>query len=138
MKRAIKFLGLGLFLLAGGNALGQQYVIKFATVAPEGSAWMNVMHEYDAAVRKESGGKMGFKIYPGAVQGDEKGMLRKIRIGQLHSGAFTGVGIGEVAPRVRIVDSPFLFRNVKEVDDIYTKFDKEFQQALDEGGYVLL
>ena len=138
MKQAPRFLAIGLLLLTGGIASGQQYIVKFATVAPEGSAWMNVMREYDAAVRKESGGKIGFKIYPGGVQGDEKGMLRKIRIGQLQSAAFTGVGIGEVAPRVRVVDSPFLFRNVNEVDDVYAKFDKEFQQALDEGGYVLL
>ncbi len=99
---------------------------------------MNVMREYDAAVRKESGGRVGFKIYAGSVQGDEKAVLRKIRIGQLHSAGFTGVGMGEIAPKVRILDSPFLIRTVAEADHIYEVFDKEFQQAFEEGGYVLL
>lgn len=120
------------------TALAQQYAIKFATIAPEGSTWMNVMKKYDAAVRKESGGRIGFKIYSGGVQGDEKGVLRKIRVGQLHSGGFTGVGMGEIAPKVRILDSPFLVRNEQEIDLLYREFGKEFEQAFEEGGYVLL
>jgi TRAP-type C4-dicarboxylate transport system substrate-binding protein len=99
---------------------------------------MNVMREYDAAVRKESGGRLGFKIYAGGVQGDEKSVLRKIRVGQLHSGGFTGVGIGEIAPKVRILDSPFLVRSEGEIDKLYQEFGKEFEQAFEEGGYVLL
>lgn len=117
---------------------GQQFTIKFATVAPEGSTWLNVMKEFDAAVRKESGGKVGFKIYSTGVQGDEKAVLRKIRAGQLQSGGFTGVGMGEIAPKVRILDSPFLVRTTDEIDFLYKEFGKEFESAFEEGGYVLL
>ena len=120
------------------TSIAQQYTIKFATIAPEGSTWMNVMKEYDAAVRKESGGRLGFKIYPGNVQGDEKQVLRKIKAGQLHSGGFTGVGMGEVAPKVRVLDSPFLVRTLTEADHLYKVFDEEFSKAFEEGGYVLL
>jgi TRAP-type C4-dicarboxylate transport system substrate-binding protein len=65
-------------------------------------------------------------------------MLRKIRVGQIQSGGFTGVGLGEISPRVRILDAPFLFRTYDEVDHVYKTFDKELTQALDEGGFVLL
>ena len=77
-------------------ASAQQYTIKFATLAPEGSTWINIMREYDAAVRKESNGRLGFKIYPGGVAGDEKDVIRKIRLGQFQSAGVTGTGIGEV------------------------------------------
>jgi TRAP-type C4-dicarboxylate transport system substrate-binding protein len=128
----------GLVLIASLAATAQQFTIKFATIAPEGSTWMNVMKEYDAAIRKESGGRMGFKIYSAGVQGDEKSVLRKIRVGQLHSGGFTGLGMGEIAPKVRILDAPFLVRNDDEVDMLYKEYGKEFEQAFEEGGYVLL
>lgn len=118
--------------------VSQEYVIKFATLAPEGSTWMNVMKEYDAAVRKESGGRLRFKMYPGGVAGDEKDVLRKIRLGQYHSAGFTGVGLGEIAPVVRILDSPFLFKRYDEVDNIYEKFDQEFSKAFLDAGYVLI
>jgi TRAP-type transport system periplasmic protein len=129
---------IGLLLVTSCAVFAQQYTIKFATIAPEGSTWMNVMKEYDAAIRKESGGRIGFRIYSAGVQGDEKSVLRKIRAGQLHSGGFTGVGMGEIAPKVRILDSPFLVKNVDEVDMLYKEFGKEFEQAFEEGGYVLL
>ncbi|MEK6650024.1 MAG: TRAP transporter substrate-binding protein DctP [Bacteroidota bacterium] len=137
MRRHLTLAFLACIVVTAARA--QQYTIKFATLAPDGSTWMNVMHEYDAAVRKESGGRVGFKLYPGGVQGgDEKAMLRKIRVGQIHSGGFTGVGLGEIAPKVRILDAPFLFRTYDEVDHIYKTFDKELTQALEDGGFVLL
>ena len=125
-------------VLCSSVSVSQQYTIKFATIAPKGTTWMNVMEEYDAAVRKESGGRMGFKIYAGNVQGDEKQVLRKIKVGLLQSGGFTGVGMGEIAPEVRILDSPFLVRNYAEADDLYKVFNSDFAKAFEEGGYVLL
>lgn len=137
MKRVIPASILTLLILFG-EGYSQKYVIKFATLAPDGSTWMNVMKEYNDAVRKESGGRVEFKIYSGGKAGDEKDVLRKIQLGQFHAGGFTGVGLGEIAPKVRILDSPFLFENYDEIDYIYKTFDKEFTQAFEENGYVLL
>ncbi|MDE3058845.1 MAG: TRAP transporter substrate-binding protein DctP [Bacteroidota bacterium] len=133
-----KILSLFSFLLFTCFAFSQEYTIKFATLAPEGSTWMNVMHEYDNAIRKESGGRLGFKIYAGGVAGDEQDVLRKIRLGQYHSAGFTGVGMGKIAPEVRILDSPFLFKSHAEVDYILDKFDGEFRKAFEDNGFVLL
>lgn len=136
-KKSLMLLGLALCPLVF-SLHAQEYTIKFATVAPEGTSWMNVMKEYGEAIRKESGGRMAFRVYAGAVQGDEKVVLRKIRSGQLHAGGFTGVAMGEIASKVRILDSPFLFRTYDEIDHIYEAFDGEFRKAFREGGYVLL
>lgn len=99
---------------------------------------MNVMREFDAAVKKESGGRIAFKMYPGMTQGDEKTVIRKISIGQLQAAGFTGVGLGEIAPSVRILDTPYLIRTKEEADNLYEKFDGDFQTAFEAGGYVLL
>ena len=37
-------------------------LIKVATIAPEGSTWMKLMHELDERVRDETGGEVGFKF----------------------------------------------------------------------------
>jgi len=116
----------------------QQYTIKFATLAPEGSTWMNVMKEYDQAIRAESNGAMGFKIYAGGVQGDEKDVLRKIKVGQLHSAGITGVGMTSIAPKARILDTPFLFKSYDEVDYITGLIGDELNQAFEDGGFVNL
>jgi len=116
----------------------QQYSIKFATLAPEGSTWIKVMRDLDTAVRAESGGRLGFKLYPGGVAGDEKDVIRKIRLGQYGGGGFTGVGIGEVAKKVRILDAPLFFRSYDEVTFIRQKYERDFEQSLEEAGFVLL
>ncbi|CUU06011.1 extracellular solute-binding protein, family 7, partial [Candidatus Kryptobacter tengchongensis] len=82
--------------------------------------------------------RLGFKIYAGGVAGDEIDVLKKIRIGQYHAGGFTGVGIGEIAPNLRVLDSPFLFKSYDEVDYIYQKFNDEFEKEIENGGFVLL
>lgn len=140
MSKIINKTLLTILILGSSTAavFSQQYVIKFATVAPEGTTWMNVMKEFDAAVRKESGGRLGFKFYPGAVAGDEKDIIRKIRIGQLQGGGFTGNGMGQIAPEERILDSPFLFHNTDEIDYIYNKFTPEIDKAFEQGGFVFL
>ena len=116
----------------------QQYTIKFATLAPEGSTWIKVMRELDSAVRAESGGRLGFRLYPGGVAGDEKDVIRKIRLGQYGGGGFTGVGVGEVAKKVRILDAPLFFKSYDEVEYIQQRYEKDFEQSFEDGGFVLL
>src|SRR5713101_4914367 len=127
-----------IILLLTSQLCAQQYTIKFATLATEGSTWMNVMKEYDQAIRKESGGRLGFKFYAGGVQGDEKDVLRKIKLGQLQSAGITGVGMTSIAPKVRILDAPFLLKSYDEIDYTLSTFDKELKQAFEEGGFVNL
>ncbi len=132
---------LGIFvivLLLVQPVLSQKYKIKFASLAPKGSTWLNVMEAFDAAVRKETNGQVGFKMYPGGIMGDDKNVLRKIRLGQLHSAGFTGVGMGEILPEVRILDTPFLFRNSAEVDYITSKFHQHFADKFAEKNFILL
>jgi TRAP-type C4-dicarboxylate transport system substrate-binding protein len=99
---------------------------------------MNVMREFDKELREKTGDEVGFKIYAGGVLGDEKDVLRKMRIGQVHAAGFTGVPMGEILPEVRILDTPFLFRNSEEVDFVYTKFSDRFSQGFEKKGYILL
>jgi TRAP-type C4-dicarboxylate transport system substrate-binding protein len=129
---------LALIIVCTLELSAQQYTIKFATLAPEGSTWITVMKEYDQVIRKESGGRLGFKIYAGGVAGDEKDVLRKIRLGQFQSAGITGVGIGEIAKSARILDAPFLFKNHAEVDYVMGQYDAELRKEFEAGGYVLL
>jgi TRAP-type transport system periplasmic protein len=133
------FKSLLLLFFIASSLFSQKYLIRFATVAPEGSTWLNIMKEYDAAIRKESGGQMGFKIYGGGVAGDEKDVIRKIRLNQYHAAGFTGVGMGEITPKVRILDAPFLFKkDYAEVDYIYNKYNQEMFDAFWQNDFVLL
>jgi TRAP-type C4-dicarboxylate transport system substrate-binding protein len=116
----------------------KKFYIKFATVAPEGSAWLKEMRALDKRLRKMTQGQLGFRLYAGGIAGDELDVLRKIRIGQLHSAAFSGVGIAQILPMVRVLDLPFLFRNEDEVDLVHRELRGYFAEHFREKGFELL
>jgi TRAP-type C4-dicarboxylate transport system substrate-binding protein len=89
-------------------------------------------------VRAATENRVGFKFYPGGVQGDELVVLRKIRLGQIHGGGFTGQGLGEIAPALRVLELPFMFKNSAEIDRVHARLDPTFQRILEDKGYVLL
>ena len=123
----------------GASARAQDVkYIKFATLAPEGSTWMNVMTDLSKDLEKATGGKLKFKFYPGATAGEDKDVVKKIRIGQLQAAGFTGVGLGEIAPDVRLLDAPWLFRDRKELAHIREKFAQALDAAVEKGGFVVL
>jgi TRAP-type C4-dicarboxylate transport system substrate-binding protein len=119
-------------------AAASQYFIKFATVAPEGSTWLKHMRALDDTIRAKSGGKMGFRIYAGGVAGDELDVLKKIRINQIHSAAFSGVGFGQILPEVRVLDLPFLFRDYEETDIVHRELELFFEEKFREKDFELL
>ena len=135
-SRPLRAIALALLLAAPASA--QTVAIKFATLAPEGSTWMKVLTELSKDLEKRTDGKLKFKFYAGGVAGDEKDVVKKIRIGQLHAAGFTGVGLGEVAPETRLLDAPWLFRSRAELEAVRAKYAKELNAAVEKGGFVLL
>jgi len=123
---------------AGGKKPKPDFQIKFATLAPEGSTWMKTMHAIDDDVRLRTDNRLGFKFYPGGVQGDEKDVLRKIRNGQLHGGGFTGFGLGSVVSEVRVQELPFMFESLEELDYLREQTDSYFWKAFGDKGFVHL
>lgn len=120
------------------HAAKAEVTLKIATLAPEGSTWMELMHELDTRVRKETAGRVGFKFYPGGVQGDERIVLRKMRAGQLQGGGLTGNGLGAIAPSLRVLETPFLLESEAEIDAVYAAVGPELERALESGGHHLL
>jgi TRAP-type C4-dicarboxylate transport system substrate-binding protein len=111
-------------------------VLKIATIAPEGSEWM-VEHRAAAAKLKElTDGRVTLKFYGGGVMGNDRKVLRKIRIGQLQGAAFTTSGLAERYPDIVLYGMPFVFRSQDEVDFVREKLDAELMQGLDEAGFV--
>lgn len=136
MMRGLLLLGLTLFALSARAE--EVYVLKFATLAPQGSTWMNIIADWATKVDKESHGRLKFKLYPGGVSGDEPDVLRKIRFGQLQGGALTGHGIGYIYSPARVLEIPFLFRSYEEVDYVREKLMPEFRAGFRKNDFELV
>jgi len=126
-----------LLLLPAAHA-EEAYVLKFATLAPQGSTWMNIITDWANQVEKESQGRLKFKLYGGGVSGDEPDVLRKIRFGQLQGGAMTGHGIGYIYSPTRVLEIPFLFRSYDEVDHVRAQLMPEIREGFHQNDFELL
>lgn len=121
-------------ILLAGSAQAAT-TIKIATVAPDGTAWMREMRAGADAVKKDTDGRVEIKYYPGGVMGDEPTVLRKIRIGQLQGGAFTGGELSQVDKDAQIYSLPFLFKTQDEVDKVRAQLDPLLKQSFDKAGF---
>lgn len=122
-----------IFALFVVSPLHAATVLKVATLAPPGSSWDKIIVEMNEELKQKTGGALELKVYSGGVQGDEKAVVQKLRIGQLHGAGFTGVGMGLVSSQLRILELPFLLRTNEQVDAVIEKMTPSLKQALAAG-----
>jgi TRAP-type transport system periplasmic protein len=101
------------FPLAAAQA---QATLKLATLAPDGSIWMQALNDAKAEIEAATGGAVKVRIYPGGIMGSEKDVLFKIRTGQLQGGGFMGYAIGTLCPDAAALMFPLALRSYEEAD----------------------
>ncbi len=132
-----KILLTGLFSLSTSVLAAQQ--IKLAVLVPEGTTWGNSLKKLAKEVETVTQNEVSFKVYYGGVSGDEPDVLRKIRIGQLHGGIFTGKTLGDIYGDVRAMEIPFTFYDKQnKASAALTKLTPQFNQGLKTKGFVNL
>jgi TRAP-type C4-dicarboxylate transport system substrate-binding protein len=134
MISAIMFCILGL----AAQVAAKRYELRIATVAPQGSTWVNVFDAFRWELRKKSKNRLHIRLYTGGVQGDEKLTLSKIRLNSLQGAAITSVGLAQIEPSLLALQLPFLFRNYRELDFVRQDLDSHFREKLNQKGFVLM
>lgn len=134
------FLSLAILtLLPDRGYAAEQYTLKIANIAPEGSVWGDMAVKLKMYVESRSRGRLKLIWYMAGVIGeDEPDIVKKIDEGQLHGSIFTIIGLGRVQPAVRVVVLPFLIRNYEEADYVLDSLSPDFQRLFVEKGYEFL
>lgn len=111
-------------------------VLKIATISPDGSDWMIRFRKAGKEVAEKTANRVRFKFYPGGVMGDDKAVLRKIRIGQLHGGAVTSGSLARYYTDNQVYNIPMKFESFDEIDYIRERMDPIIIQGLENGGFA--
>ena len=107
--------------LWAGAAMGQT-TLKLATLAPDGSIWMQALSDAKKEIEISTGGAVKVKIYPGGIMWSEKDVLFKIKTGQ-------------ICPEVNALMFPMVFRNYDEVDRTLEKMRPFLDGSTRENGF---
>lgn len=132
--RPARLLPVLLLALAAVTAPAAQ--LRIATVAPEGTPWLREMRAAGAAIKEATDGRVELRFFPGGVMGNSTTVLRKIKVGQLHGGAFTGGELAEVHKDAVLYGLPFLFQNREEANAVRAKVDPMLRQRFESAGFI--
>ena len=134
LRGGIRMAAVVLALLVSGTAAAA--TLKVATLSPDGSLWMKMLRDGGRQVEAETSGRVSFKFYPGGVMGDDKAVLRKIRVGQLHGAVVTAGALVQNYPDIGLYSLPMAFRSGSEADYVRGRMDDALLAGLAEKGFV--
>jgi len=133
-RRTLMIAAISLLGAAISDAQGVQF--KVATLAPDGSFWMEEARQAAEKIERRTDGRVGFRFYPGGTMGNDDTVLRKMRIGQLHGGVLLAGSLGDLDPDFEIYNLPLIFRSYDEVDHVRRQLDQQLMSQLDDAGIV--
>jgi len=110
--------------------------LKVAALSPDGSTWMRELRKGAEEIKTQTQGRVKFKFYPGGVMGDDKTVLRKMRVKQLHGAAFSNGSLNKHFPDIQIYNLVMKFRSLEEVDYVRQKMDQTIIKGLEDNGLV--
>jgi len=125
-----------LLLLLAICLQAQAATLKIATLLPDGTIWMKAMRASAKEIEARTEGRLKLRFYPGGVMGNDKSVLRKIRVGQLHGGVLTTGSLAGIYKDIEIYSLPFLFRSFEEIDYVRKKIDPLLIDNLARKGYI--
>ena len=134
-KNAIKNI---LIFIFATQLMGEKIIIKMATLAPVGTEWHGMLVEMGQKWNEVTDGTVELRIYPGGVVGDERDMIRKIRIGQIHAAAITTEGLSELNQEIYALIIPLLFDDWDDVDWIRERLEDDLIAGIEKSGFKLL
>jgi TRAP-type C4-dicarboxylate transport system substrate-binding protein len=129
---------LALGLLAVGPLAAAKVEIKLATSIPANTPFTKLLDDLNKEWQTITGGDVSLVIYPGGVQGDESDVIRKIRIGQLHSGAITVASLSDIDDYFSVFQIPLFFDSWDELNYVLDDVTPLLVQRLDQKGFVWL
>jgi len=132
----IKRLFAACLLLAVCSTASAVTTLKIATIAPDGTTWMQELRKGGDKIAERTAGRVKLRFFPGGVMGNDKSVLRKIRINQLQGGVIISGGLTEVYPDIALYNIPFIFRSYEEADYVRQRMDPLLMKGLAEHGFV--
>jgi TRAP-type C4-dicarboxylate transport system substrate-binding protein len=117
---------------------GAQITVKMATLVPDGTSWATIIKEAAEKWKKLSNGRVTMNIYWGGVSGDDSDVVRKIRLGTLHAGVLTSVGLSEIDTSVYALGVPMMYASYEEVYWVLEKMRPKLEANFEKKGFVAL
>jgi TRAP-type C4-dicarboxylate transport system substrate-binding protein len=112
--------------------------IRLGTLAPQGSAYHNILREMGERWRTASNGRVQLTIYAGTM-GSETEVVRRMRVGALQGALLTVDGLQQIDPAVSALQQmPMMYRSFAELEFVRSRLEADLARRLADRGFVVL
>ena len=125
-------------LLLANQADAQEHTLTIASQIPEGSPSMTLFHGWASQLEQHTRGQVKVEFLPAGVAGDDRDVVRKIRLATVSGATVSGGGLSLISGDLLIVETPLMIADDKELDYVRTQLDAELRKKFEQRGYVLL
>jgi TRAP-type transport system periplasmic protein len=123
---------------AGVAEADEPIVLKFGSVAPDGSLLSQELKRWGRDVETLTDGKVRIRWYLDGVAGDEMEQGERMRKGQLDGSASGGMFCNEIVPSMKVTRLPGMFQSREEASDAINRLAPELNKQAHEHGFTLL
>ena len=117
---------------------GDEHIIRIATLAPRGTPAFKTLDMWNASLQKKTQGRVKLTFLAGGVAGDERDVIRKMKIGQVDGSGLSSVGLGQIYRPILVLQMPGMFQNNDELHAVRRAMDASWQAEFAQRGFVML
>ena len=113
---------------------GETQLIRIATLAPKDSELSRGFAKLNQNLRTATNDGWGIRLYPSGIAGDEKDVIRKMRVGQMDSSIITTTGLSQIVREVAVLDTPGVITNYQELERVLNAMHTEWEDNFRKSG----
>ena len=138
MKMARVVLALLMVMLVSPAFAQRRLTIRMASPVPENTSWGRVFSQLADDFRRITDGQVELIIFHNGTAGNEKEVVRNLRVNQLQAAVLSTLGLYEITPEAMTLSVPFLIRDDEELDLVLGGLKTDLGERINAKGYFTL
>ncbi len=122
----------------GAQRAEPAHVLRVATLMPRGGRTSRLVTAWNQALAERTDGRVQVRMYWGGQMGDERTVVRRMRIGQLDGATLTSAGLSLIHRPVLVMQAPGVFETYAQVDAVRRQIGPELARDMRAAGFGLL
>lgn len=111
--------------------------LNIATLYPEGTGVVNHLQQAGRDIHQATDGRVSMRVLAGGTMGDDRAVLRRIRIGQLHGALSQAGAFASFYKDSQVLNLPLAFRDYDEVDHVRSHLDPIIRQGFEDNDWIV-
>jgi TRAP-type C4-dicarboxylate transport system substrate-binding protein len=123
------------FILSINPLFAQRKItIKMASPIPEATPWGKFFNQIANDWKRITNGEVELIVYHNGVAGNEKDVVRSLRLNQIQGAVLSTLGLYEITPEIMTLSCPFLIRDDNELDLILAALKGDLETRINSKG----